>query len=57
MFVYLFLQVGFGEQVNFLTAGRQGSLWAAFEALGIHVSWFIDNVPLNWMKKLPWNIR
>eukprot|EP00775_Hariotina_reticulata_P011446 gene11446-11592_t len=50
-------QVGFGEQVDFLTAGRQGSLWSTFESLGRHVSWFIDNVPLNWMKTLPWNSR
>eukprot|EP00879_Flechtneria_rotunda_P002371 GHRR01002566.1.p1 GENE.GHRR01002566.1~~GHRR01002566.1.p1 ORF type:complete len:637 (+),score=222.18 GHRR01002566.1:182-2092(+) len=48
-------KVGFGEDIDFLTAGRRGTLWAAFEGLGRHVAWFIDNVPFNWLKALPWN--
>ncbi|WIA29722.1 hypothetical protein OEZ86_012202 [Tetradesmus obliquus] len=49
-------KVGFGEDIDFLSAGRSGPLWTAFEGLGRHVAWFLDNVPLNWMKDLPWNV-
>ncbi|KAF8073217.1 Cyp4v2 [Scenedesmus sp. PABB004] len=49
-------KVGFGEDVDFLTAGRSGKLWSAFEGLGRHVAWFLDNIPFNWLKSLPHNV-
>jgi hypothetical protein len=35
------LQVGFGEDIDFLSGGRSGPLWSAFEGLGRHVAWFL----------------
>ncbi len=43
------MQVGFGERVNLLLGdGPRNPLWTAFEALGLHVAFYLDNVPLNW---------
>jgi hypothetical protein len=48
--------VGFGEDINlFETGGISNPLWTSFRHLGEHVAWFLDNVPFNWMKNLPWN--
>lgn len=42
------LQVGFGERVRLLGGdGIRHPLWVSFEALGRHVAFFLDNVPLN----------
>ena len=49
-------QVGFGEDINlFESGGISNPLWTSFRHLGEHVAWFLDNVPFNWMKNLPWN--
>jgi hypothetical protein len=40
------LQVGFGEEVNLLLSDRSTGLWSAFEGIGRHVAFFIDNVPM-----------
>lgn len=43
------VQVGFGERVNLLLGdGPHNPLWTSFEALGLHVAFYLDNVPLNW---------
>lgn len=43
------VQVGFGERVNLLLGdGPRNPLWTSFEALGLHVAFYLDNVPLNW---------
>jgi hypothetical protein len=39
-------QVGFGEDVNLLLSDRSVGLWTAFEGVGRHVAFFMDNVPL-----------
>jgi hypothetical protein len=38
------LQVGFGEDIDFLSGGRSGPLWSAFEGLGRHVAWFLGEL-------------
>jgi hypothetical protein len=38
--------VGFGEDVDFLHSDRSAGLFRAFEAIGRHVAFFIDNVPM-----------
>jgi len=49
-------KVGFGEDINlFESGGISNPLWTSFRHLGEHVAWFLDNVPFNWMKNLPWN--
>lgn len=48
-------KVGFGEEVNLLLSDRSTGLWSAFEGIGRHVAFFIDNVPINWAKNLPFN--
>ena len=50
------LKVGFGEDAAFLAgAGVDDPLYASFARLGRHVSFFLDNPALNFMKALPWN--
>lgn len=48
-------KVGFGEDLNLFERGISDPLWSSFRALGEHVAWFMDNIPFNWMKFLPWN--
>ncbi len=40
------LQVGFGEEVNLLLSDKATGLWTAFEAVGRHVAYYVDNVPM-----------
>jgi hypothetical protein len=39
-------QVGFGEEVNLLQGDKAAGLWTAFEAVGRHVAYYVDNVPM-----------
>jgi hypothetical protein len=39
-------QVGFGEDVDLLLSNRSAGLWTAFEGVGRHVAYYIDNVPM-----------
>lgn len=40
------LQVGFGEDVSLLLSDKSTGIWTAFEAVGRHVAYFVDNVPM-----------
>jgi cytochrome P450 len=58
--VEIIFRVGFGEPRGLLSRPDrdplQDTLYRAFYDLGTHVSWFLDNVPLNRLKYLPWNV-
>jgi cytochrome P450 len=58
--VEIIFRVGFGEPRGLLSRPDRDplkdSLYRAFYDLGTHVSWFLDNVPLNRLKRLPWNV-
>jgi cytochrome P450 len=57
--VEIIFRVGFGEARGLLARPDRDPLgdplYRAFYDLGTHVSWFLDNVPLNRLKRLPWN--
>jgi cytochrome P450 len=58
--VEIIFRVGFGEARGLLSRADRNPLgdplYRAFYDLGTHVSWFLDNVPLNRLKSLPWNV-
>lgn len=58
--VEIIVRVGFGEARGLLSRADRDPLadplYRAFYDLGTHVSWFLDNVPLNRLKNLPWNV-
>ncbi|GBF92932.1 cytochrome P450 [Raphidocelis subcapitata] len=54
----IILSVGFGERIDFLDPkgpGVQHPLFDSFVKLGRHVSFFLDNPALNFLKNAPWS--